>query len=85
MRRPTTPGKILFHEFIKPSGMSMAELSDASHISLDTIIGIVCGTQEITKDIEEKLFSVFDVSAEYWMNLQRKVDEFDANEHEQQT
>lgn len=81
MRRPTTPGQILYHEFMKPLNLSPTELADRSGMSVDDVIGILCVSKQVTIEDAKALGKAFDVSDEFWLNLQMKVDEFDANLH----
>ena len=73
-RKPTTPGEILRHEFLEPSGMTQGEL--ATHIGCDvkTINRLVNEQTRLTPSMALKLAAAFDTTAEFWMNLQAAVD-----------
>ncbi|MFW7377499.1 MAG: HigA family addiction module antitoxin [Oligoflexus sp.] len=79
-RTPTSPGEILLEEFLEPLQLSQAAL--AKHIEVDykVINRIVNGHSSLTPDIAFRLSKAFGTSPEFWLNLQQKVDIFDAQQ-----
>lgn len=77
-RKPTLPGEILLEEFLEPMQISQATL--AKHIEVDykVINRIVNGHSSLTPDIALRLSKVLGTTSEFWLNLQQKVDIFEA-------
>lgn len=73
-REPTTPGEILNEEFLKPLGMTQAQL--ASHIGCDVkvINRIVNGRTSVTADMAIRLGAALRMTPEFWLNAQQAVD-----------
>jgi addiction module HigA family antidote len=64
------PGEILREEFLKPMGMSANELARSLHVPAPRINDIVLERRGITADTAVRLARFFNMSAEFWMNLQ---------------
>ena len=64
------PGEILREEFLKPMSMSANELARSLHVPAPRINDIVLERRGITADTAVRLARFFDVSEEFWMNLQ---------------
>lgn len=79
-RKPTLPGEILLEEFLIPMGLSQATL--AKHIDVDykVINRIVNGHSSLTPDIALRLSKAFGTTSEFWLNLQQKIDIYEAAE-----
>lgn len=73
-RAPTRPGVILEEEFLKPLGMTQAALAKRMAVPIQRANTIVTGKRGITADTVLLLAEVFDSSTEFWMNLQNRVD-----------
>jgi addiction module HigA family antidote len=76
-RRPTPPGEILKHEFLKPLGMSQRELADALGITRVRINEIILGKRAITPDTAFRLAQFLHTTPEFWLGLQMDVDMWD--------
>ena len=78
-REPTTPGEILSEEFLKPLGLTQAEL--ASHIGCDVKVvnRIVNGRSGVTADMAIRLGAALRTSPEFWLNAQQAVDIYHAS------
>ena len=77
-RRPTFPGEMLLEEFLKPSGITQAELAKKMGMGVQTINMLVNGRRAVTAETAIKLSKVFGNSAEFWLGLQMDVDLWDA-------
>lgn len=77
-REPTTPGEILSEEFLKPLGLTQAEL--AGHLGCDVKVvnRIVNGRTGVTAEMAIRLGAAFRMSPEFWLNAQQAVDIFHA-------
>jgi addiction module HigA family antidote len=64
------PGEILREEFLKPMGLSANELARSIHVPAPRINDIVLERRGITADTAVRLARFFNMSEEFWMNLQ---------------
>ncbi len=73
-RKPTTPGEILYEEFLKPLELTQKEL--AEHIGCDykVINRIVNEKASVSPEIAVKLAGAFDTSPDFWLNAQIAFD-----------
>ena len=77
-RVPTHPGIVLKEEFLKPLGMTQVALATWMGVPIQRIKDIVTGKRGVTADTAPLLAEVFDTSPEFWMNLQNRVDLWEA-------
>jgi addiction module HigA family antidote len=75
-RKPTHPGEMLLEEYLKPMGLTQRELADAIFVPYQRINDIVNGRSEITPSSALRLAKYFNTSPDFWMNLQRRWDQF---------
>jgi antitoxin HigA-1 len=68
------PGEILLHEYLKPLGLSQADLARALRIPLNRVNEIIKGKRGITAETALLFADYFKTSAEVWMNLQMAHD-----------
>jgi addiction module HigA family antidote len=73
-RSPTHPGEMLLEEFIKPLGISQAELAVRLGISYPRLNEIVRGKRGITPNTALRLTRVVGMSPEFWLGLQLDFD-----------
>lgn len=73
-RPPTHPGEMLLEEFLKPLGVSQAELARRLGVSYPRLNEIVRGRRSVTPDTALRLAQVLGVSAELWLGLQQDWD-----------
>jgi addiction module HigA family antidote len=64
------PGEMLREEFLKPMGISANELARSLHVRAARINDIVLERRGITADTAVRLARFFNMSEEFWMNLQ---------------
>jgi len=81
-RPPTHPGEILLEEFLQPMGISQKELADSIHVPYQRVNEIVNGRRGITPSTALRLAKFFDMSADFWLNLQLRWDLYFAQENE---
>lgn len=67
-------GEILKEEFMKPLGISSSELAKNIDIPLSLADAILSNQRKITPDISIKLGKYFNVSQDYFLNLQHDID-----------
>jgi len=66
----TRPGKILLEEFLNPMNISQYRLAKDIGVPQTRISRIIKGERGITPDTALRLARYFNMSAEFWMNLQ---------------
>lgn len=64
------PGEILLEEFLEPMELSQYRLAKDINVPARRINEIVHGKRSITADTAIRLGHYFNMSAEFWMNLQ---------------
>ena len=83
-RPPTHPGEMLLEEFLVPMGINQKQLADSIHVPYQRVNEIVNGRRGITTSTALRLAKFFDMSADFWMNLQLRRDLYFAQESETQ-
>ncbi len=73
-RIPTHPGEMLLEEFLTPMGISQKDLADNIEVPYQRINEIVNGRRGITPSTALRLAKFFDMSPDFWMNLQLRWD-----------
>jgi addiction module HigA family antidote len=81
-RIPTHPGEMLLEEFLDPMGISQRDLADNIHVPYQRINEIVNGRRGITPSTALRLAKFFDMSPDFWMNLQLRWDLYFAQQDE---
>ena len=73
-RKPTTPGEIIFEEFLLPLEITQKEL--AIHLKCDykVINRIVNEKARVTPEMAIKLAQAFETSPDFWLNAQQAID-----------
>jgi addiction module HigA family antidote len=77
-REPTTPGEILREEFLLPLGMTQKELADHIGCDVKVINRLVNGRTSVSAEMALRLGATFRTSPEFWLNAQKAVDLFRA-------
>ncbi|MBE2232899.1 MAG: HigA family addiction module antidote protein [Anaerolinea sp.] len=81
-RQPTPPGEMLLEEFLLPMRITQRQLADAIHVPYQRINEIVNGRRGITPATALRLAKYFEVSPDFWMNLQLRWDLYQAQQSE---
>ena len=74
VRNPFHPGEILEEEFLQPKGISQSELARSLGTTHAVINEICRGKRGISAAMALKLAKYFQMSPEFWMNLQMNWD-----------
>lgn len=69
-------------EFLIPMGLTQRQLADAIHVPYQRINDIVNGRRSVTPSTALRLAKFFDMSPEFWMNLQLRWDMYFAQQEE---
>ena len=72
--KPITPGEILLMEFLKPLGISQSRLARDLNVPVGRISDIIQGKRAITPDTALRLAVYFNMTPEFWVNLQSHYD-----------
>lgn len=73
-RAPSTPGEILRHEFLEPTGLTVVELSKRSGVDRNTLQLILAGTRAVTLPTSMRLARVLGTSDGFFLALQNALD-----------
>ena len=77
-RRPTHPGEILREDCVPDYGLTVSGLAEALGVSRQTVNELVREQRSVSPEMALRLSSLFGSSPEFWLNLQRAVDLWDA-------
>ena len=72
--QPASVDEILVEEFMAPLGLTQAALADAMGVPRKHVNELCNGRRSITVPTALILARVFDTSADFWLNLQRRND-----------
>jgi len=71
---PVHPGEVLQEEFLKPMQLSQNKLALSIRVPAPRISEIVRGKRGISADTALRLGRFFNMSPQFWMNLQTQYD-----------
>ncbi len=74
VRPPIHPGEILLEDFLKPLGISANKLARELRVPSNRIVKIVNGERGNTADTALRLARFFNMTPDFWMNLQSHYD-----------
>ena len=77
-RRPVGVGEMLVEEFLKPLSLTQGALAEAMGVPRKLVNEICNGRRAVTADTALMLARVFGNSPEFWLNMQRRVDLWEA-------
>jgi antitoxin HigA-1 len=83
-RSPTPPGEMLLEEFLKPLGMTQAELADRIRVSYVRLNEIVNGRRGITPSTALRLAKALGTTPQFWLNGQLALDLYQACHDEEE-
>lgn len=79
-RRPTHPGEILREDFIPDYDLNVSGLATALGVSRQTVNELLQERRALSPEMALRLARLFGNSPEFWLNLQRAVDLWDAEQ-----
>ena len=79
-RKPTHPGEMLREDFIPDYELSVSGLADALGVSRHSINELLLERRALSPEMAIRLGRLFGNSAEFWLNAQRAVDLWEANQ-----
>ncbi|WP_298259472.1 HigA family addiction module antitoxin [Bradyrhizobium sp.] len=77
-RKPATSGEILVEEFMKPVGLTQGALAEAMGVQHKHVNELCNNKHNVTAVTALILARVFGNSAEFWLNVQRRSDLWEA-------
>ena len=77
-RKPTHPGEILREEFLPDYGLSVSRAAELLHVSRQSMNELVRERRGVSADMAMRLARLFGTSPQYWLNLQRNMDIWNA-------
>lgn len=79
-RRPTHPGEILREDFMPDYGLTVSGLAVSVDVSRQTVNDLLRERRALSPEMALRLSKLFGNTPEFWLNLQRAVDLWDAEE-----
>jgi addiction module HigA family antidote len=77
-RRPIHPGEILREDFVPEYPLSVTALAEALGVSRQSVNELLRERRAVSPEMALRLGKLFGTSPEFWLNLQRNVDLWDA-------
>lgn len=77
-RKPVSIGEILIEEFMRPMGLTQAALAEAMGVARKHVNELCNGRRSVTAPTALILARVFGNSPEFWLNVQRRSDLWEA-------
>ena len=77
-RKPATPGEILVEEFMKPIGLTQGALAKAMGVQRKHVNELCNDRRKVTAPTALILARVCGNSGDFWLNVQRRNDLWDA-------
>lgn len=77
-RRPIHPGEILREDFLPEYDLSVSALAEALGVSRQSVNELLRERRAVSPEMSLRLGRLFGTTPEFWLNLQRKVDLWDA-------
>jgi len=77
-RKPASVGEILIEEFVKPLGLTQGDLAKAMGVPRKHVNELCKDRRAITADTALMLARVFGNSADFWLNVQRRNELWEA-------
>jgi addiction module HigA family antidote len=79
-RRPTHPGEMLREDFLPDYHLSVSGLAEALGVSRQSVNELLRERRAASPEMAIRLGRLFGNSAEFWLNAQRALDLWDANQ-----
>ncbi len=81
-RRPTHPGEILLEDVIKPLRLTVTEAATKLGVSRKTLSQFVNQRASLSPSMALRIAKATGTSPESWLNMQTKLDLWNALQHE---
>lgn len=77
-RKPVSVGEMLKEEFMLPLGLTQGRLAEAMGVPRKHVNELCTNRRSVTADTALMLARVFGNTADFWLNVQRRNDVWDA-------
>lgn len=77
MRKPTSVGDVLQYEFLEPLNLKVNDLAEMLNVHRNTVSALVNNNRKLSTEMAYRLARVFATSIEFWLNLQRHLDQWE--------
>ncbi len=77
-RKPVSVGEMLIEEFLAPMGLTQGALAEAMGVPRKLVNELCNNRRAVTADTALMLARVFGNSPEFWLNVQRRMDLWEA-------
>jgi len=77
-RPPTHPGEMLLEEFLTPMGLTQKDLADGIFVPYQRVNELINGKRGVTPSTALRLARFFNMTPEFWLNLQLSWDLYHA-------
>jgi addiction module HigA family antidote len=74
MKNPVHPGRIVRHDCLEPSGLSVTEVAKALGVTRQALNNVVNGKAAISPQMAIRLAKAFGRTAETWLRMQLAYD-----------
>ena len=74
IRRPTHPGNIIKEDYLLPLSITIKDMAETLSVSRKTLSKIINERGAITPDMALRLSRAFDTTPDFWLNLQKNYD-----------
>ena len=78
--RPIHPGEMLREDFMPDYGLTVSRLAEALCVSRQTVNEMIRERRAVSPEMALRLSRLFGNSPEFWLNAQRAVDLWDAEQ-----
>jgi addiction module HigA family antidote len=82
-RQPTSPGLILREMYLEERGLGVLQFAQMAGLHRKTLSSILNGHSAITADSAIAISDVLETTPELWLNLQNKIDLYQARQRRQ--
>jgi len=83
-RRPTHPGNIIKEDYLLPLSTTIKDMAATLGVSRKTLSKIINERGAITPDMALRLSRAFDTTPDFWLNLQKNFDLWQAENESQE-
>jgi addiction module HigA family antidote len=81
LRRPTHPGEMLREDFLPDFDLTASGLAEALGVSRQSVHELLRGRRAVSPEMALRLGRLFGNTPEFWLNVQRALDLWDAARH----
>jgi len=84
IRRPTHPGNIIKEDYLLPLSITIKDMAATLGVSRKTLSKIINERGAVTPDMALRLSRAFKTTPDFWLNLQKNFDLWQAEKESQE-